>query len=222
MMAVQRVVPAILTDDVATLERMVRLAEGFAPWVQFDIMDGLFVPSRSLGIADIMRLSPQFAWEAHLMVRNASNYIDGFVLAGAKRIIFHYESVANPVVKARYIRSLGIEVGMAINPDTPVSTVNKMISDNFDLVLLMSVYPGYYGKPFLPGTLDKIKEIHARFPDLSIGIDGGIKEDNIQNAARAGADEICVGSAILGSKHPAESYQKLYELAKKGWQERAC
>jgi ribulose-phosphate 3-epimerase len=143
------------------------------------------------------------------------------MLAGAKRVIFHYESVASPLDMAKDIQSMGIEAGLAFNPDTPVSVINKTISDNLDLVLLMSVYPGYYGKPFLPDTLDKIKGIRSRFPDLTIGLDGGIKQDNIRDAARAGADEICVGSAILGSKNPVESYQKLLELANKGWQERA-
>jgi ribulose-phosphate 3-epimerase len=220
-MAVRRVIPAILTDDTAVLKRMVLLAQGFAPWVQFDIMDGLFVPSHSLNIDDIAHLNPQFEWEAHLMVRTPSKYIEGFMLAGAKRVIFHYESVASPLDMAKDIQSMGIEAGLAFNPDTPVSVINKTISDNLDLVLLMSVYPGYYGKPFLPDTLDKIKGIRSRFPDLTIGLDGGIKQDNIRDAARAGADEICVGSAILGSKNPVESYQKLLELANKGWQERA-
>jgi len=220
MAKLRRVVPAILADSPHALETMVRRAEGFAGWVQIDIMDGVFVPSRSVTSEDIASLAPGFDWEAHLMVREPEKLIEGFHLAGATKIIVHYEAVkVLPGDIVEHITSLGMAAGMAINPETPVSVLRDDLVSKLDGILFLSVHPGFYGAKFLPEVLDKIKEFRRLYPDVAIGIDGGIKEGNIARVAEAGVDEICVGSAIFVQPNPSESYKRLQKLAREGWQQ---
>ena len=120
MTRLSKVVPAILTDDPKALSTMVRQAEGFTNWVQFDIMDGEFVPSTSITDKHLARLSLKLGWEAHLMVNNPQNYLEGFKQAGAQKIVFHYEASQQPQEVISLVRQLGLMVGLAINPDTPV------------------------------------------------------------------------------------------------------
>jgi ribulose-phosphate 3-epimerase len=220
MMPIQRLVPAILTDNKYHLEQMVRIAAGWASWIQFDIMDGAFVPSRSISVDDIASVRPVFAWEVHLMVDKPRDYIESCRRAGARRVIFHFEAVKDPLPEIDFIHHLGMEAGLAINPDTSISVIDDVLADAIDLLLFMSVYPGYYGRPFIPQTLPRIKEMHTRYPDLTIGIDGGIKAGNIREAALAGADEICVGSAVFGTGDAVASYRQLLEMAHAGWMAR--
>lgn len=208
-----RVVPAILTDEPKALENMVHQAESFADWVQFDIMDGRFVPSRSINYEHLARLQVKFGWEAHLMVKNPENYLEGFKKAGAKKVIFHYEATNSPQEVISQARRLGLGVGLAINPDTPVSTLLPL-TDKVDSVLFLSVYPGFYGKEFIPEVLDKIREFKSLYPGMKTGIDGGIKESNITQVARAGVNFIYIGSAIFHQKNPADSYRRLSALAR--------
>ncbi len=123
-----RVVPAILTDDPSALKEMVRQAESFTDYVQIDIMDGHFVPSRSVTWEDIAGLSINLKWEAHLMVAHLEKYLESFKQAGASKIIFHHEATASPREVIARIRNLGIEVGLAINPETPVSATASCIN----------------------------------------------------------------------------------------------
>jgi len=206
-----QIVPAILTDDPAALEKMVRQAETFASRFQLDIMDGKFVPSRSITGEHIAGLKARLEWEAHLMVQHPEQYLAGFRDAGAKRVIFHYEATSSPQEVIELGRSLKIEIGIAVNPDTPVSEIVPLAGE-VDCVLFMSVYPGFYGSKFIPEVLDKIANFRHRYPDMEIGIDGGIKEGNIARAARAGASSICIGSAIFCQPDPAERYKHLVAL----------
>jgi ribulose-phosphate 3-epimerase len=207
-----RVVPAILTDEPRDLERMVRQAEGFTDWVQFDIMDGRFVPSRSITAEQIARLSPKLGWEAHLMVNNPGQYLEGFRQAGAKKVVFHYEATGQPLEVISLARRLGIGVGLAINPDTTISAILPL-ADRVDSVLFLSVHPGFYGKEFIPEVLDKINEFRTICPDRETGIDGGIKKENIARVAGSRVDFIYVGSAIFRQPEPALSYRQLVALA---------
>jgi len=210
---VSRVVPAILTDDPKALEIMVRQAESFADWVQFDIMDGKFVPSRSINYKHLARLPMKLGWEAHLMVKNPENYLKGFKKAGAKKVVFHYEATNSPQEVISQAGRLSLRVGLAINPDTPVSAILPL-TDEVDSVLFLSVYPGFYGKEFIPKIIYKIREFKSLRPSVETGIDGGIKENNITGVAQAGVDYIYVGSAIFHHKNPADSYRRLSTLAK--------
>jgi ribulose-phosphate 3-epimerase len=210
-----RVVPAILTDDPKALKSMVRQAETFTDWVQFDIMDGRFVPSHSITNEHIASLKTKLGWEAHLMVQSPETYLEGFKQAGAQRVIFHYEATDSPRGIISQARSLGMGVGLAINPDTSTAEISPLI-DELDCVLFMSVHPGFYGSRFIPEVLDKIADFRPACPDMEISIDGGIKKSNIARVAMSGVNSICVGSAIFLNEKPSESYNLLVALANGG------
>jgi ribulose-phosphate 3-epimerase len=213
-----RIVPSILTDDPKTLEKMVRQAEGFATYVQFDIMDGRFVPSHSITYQHLMALPTKLSWEAHLMVERPLDYLNGFTQAGAKKIIFHYEATSSPEKVISSTRRLGLEVGLAANPETRVSDFLSL-ADKVDSVVFLTVHPGFYGSPFMPEVLDKVTELRGIFPKIEIGVDGGVKESNIGWVARAGVDVIYVGSAIFLQSHPAQHFQRLVILAREALKE---
>ena len=210
-----RVVPALLTDDPKALENMVRQAETFTDYVQFDIMDGQFVPSRSITWEHLARLPMKLSWEAHLMVMHPEACLKDFQRTGAQQIVFHYEATGSPREVISLVRNLGLRVGLAINPETPVSAILPLASE-VDSVLFLSVNPGFYGSKFIPAVLDKIVEFRRQQPGMEIGIDGGIKESNISRVARSGVDTIYVGSAISLHPQPGESYRHLLALANEG------
>lgn len=207
-----KVVPAILTDDPVALGTMIRHAESFTNYVQLDIMDGQFVPSRSITWEHLASLPMKLSWEAHLMVLCPENYLQGFHQAGAQKIIFHYEATPSPLEVISQARNLGLKVGLAINPETTISTILPVV-DEVDSVLLMTVHPGFYGSKFIPEVIDKVIELRNAWPDMEIGVDGGIKENNIAQAARAGVDVIYVGSAIFLQPQPGESFHRLLAIA---------
>jgi len=206
-----RVVPAVLTDDPRTLEMMLRQAETFTDYVQIDITDGQFVPSRSINWEHLFRLKTTLNWEAHLMVVHPEDYLSSFKEAGAKKIFFHYEATSSPLKIVAQARNLGLKVGIAINPDTPISSILPL-TDEIDSVLFMTVHPGFYGGKFLPEVMDKIMAFRRAQPKMEIGIDGGIKESNIIQVARTGANFVCVGSAIFLQPDPAVSFRQLQAM----------
>ncbi len=210
-----RVVPAILTDSPNALETMVRQAETFATYVQFDIMDGRFVPSRSITWQHLASLAMKLEWEAHLMVEQPEDCLGNFRKAGAQKVIFHYEATASPQAVISLARSLGLEVGLAVNPETPISAIIPLVGE-VDSVLFLSVDPGFYGSQFKPEVLDKIIQFRRLQPGKETGIDGGIKEANIARVARSGVDTIYVGSAIFLQPQPGESFSHLTALAGEG------
>jgi ribulose-phosphate 3-epimerase len=215
MAKLTRVVPAILTEDSEALARMVRQAETFCDYVQFDIMDGRFVPSHSIGCADIAALHPKLRWEAHIMVAGPASYVADFREAGASRVVFHYEASPAPEEVIALVKRLGLEVGLALNPETPVSAVLPLLTQ-VDSILLLTVNPGFYGSAFIPEVLDKVVELRQACPEIEIGVDGGIKHGNIARVARTGVNDICVGSAVFLQSQPAESYRRLVALAQAG------
>lgn len=219
-MSSSRVVPAILTNDPEALETMVRQAEVFTDWVQFDIMDGKFVPSRSINHEHLAGLSMKLSWEVHLMVQHPEDYVEGFRQAGAQKIVFHYEAAPSPRDVIALVRKLGLGVGLAVNPETPVSAILPFAGE-VDSVLFLSVHPGFYGSKFIPEVLNKIVEFRSAQPGVEIGIDGGIKQGNIARVAQAGADVIYVGSAIFLQPQPVHSFRRLQTLIKEGSEHRA-
>ncbi len=210
-----RVVPAILTEDPSALETMVRQAETFTDYVQFDMMDGQFVPSRSITREHLAGLRTKLSWEAHIMVLRPEDYLESLRQAGAEKVVFHYEATSSPRAVISAARKLGLGVGLAVNPETPVSTILPLVSE-VDSVLFLSVHPGFYGSQFIPKVLDKIVEFRSAQPGVEIGIDGGIKESNIAQIARAGPGVIYVGSAIFLQPQPGESFRHLQSLAQEG------
>jgi ribulose-phosphate 3-epimerase len=206
-----KIVPAILADDLSNLEKMVRQAKSFTDYVQIDFMDGRFVPSRSVAPEQVASLSIELKWEAHLMVTHPGEYCENLQKTGASKIIFHHEAAASPHKVISHIRKLGLDAGLAINPETPVSALIPGIND-VDSVLLLTVNPGFYGSQFIPEVMDKVAELRNIQPGIEIGVDGGIKESNIREIASAAVDYICVGSAIFLQPDPAESYHRLQSL----------
>ncbi len=212
-----RVIPAILTEDPKALETMVRQAEGFTSYVQFDIMDGRFVPSRSITHECLGALPMKLHWEAHLMVQQPEDHLEAFRRAGAQKVVFHCEATSSPREVISRARSLGLEVGLALSPETPVSAILP-IASTVDSVLFLTVNPGFYGSQFIPEVLDKVAELRMVWPAMEIGIDGGIMESNITQVSGVGVDVIYVGSAIFLQPQPAESFRRLQELAQEGSQ----
>jgi ribulose-phosphate 3-epimerase len=207
-----RVIPAILTDNPSALETLVRQAESFSDYAQFDLMDGQFVPSQSISCADIAALKPKIKWEAHMMIFKPEHCLQDFKQAGAKKIVFHFEAVPSPREMVQLVRGFGMKVGLAVNPETSIDAFKSLVPE-IDSVLFMAVHPGFYGAKFIPEVLDKIKSFRHNFGKMEIGIDGGIKESNIEDAARAGVDEICVGSAIFLQADPKAAYKRLVRMA---------
>ena len=214
-----RVVPAILTEEPEALETIVRQTETFTDYAQFDFMDGQFVPSRSVSWEQLAGISMKLSWEAHIMVLHPEDYLEGLRRAGAQKVVFHYEATPSPQEVISLARELGLGVGLAVNPETPVSTILPLVSE-VDSVLFLSVHPGFYGSQFIPEVLDKIVEFRSARPDVETGIDGGIKESNIVQIAQTGIDVIYVGSAIFLQPQPAESFRHLLSLAREGSQHR--
>jgi ribulose-phosphate 3-epimerase len=189
-----------------------RQAETFTDYVQIDIMDGKFVPSHSITWEQMAGVKTRLKWEAHLMVEYPEKELEHFKLAGAQKAIFHYESVDSPNQVISQARGLGIEIGLAVNPETPVSRIKHLTGD-VDSVLFLSVNPGFYGAKFIPEVLDKIKELRRASPNLEIGIDGGIKGGNIAQIAASGVNVICVGSAVFMQPQPGDAYRNLVKVA---------
>lgn len=208
-----RTVPAILTDDPANLEKLVRQAETFTEYVQMDIMDGRFVPSKSVSCRDIAALKTSLTWEAHLMVMDPETCIEDFHRAGASKIVFHYKATREPGKIIEMVRESGMQVGLAVNPEVPIADFAPLVGE-VDSILFLAVNPGFYGAKFIPEVLDKITDFRGRYPGTETGIDGGVKENNIAEIAHSGVDVIYIGSAIFMQPDPAESYRRLTEIAR--------
>lgn len=209
-----RVVPALLTDSASALSTMARVAAGLHTFVQIDIMDGRFVPARSITAEDLQSTVMPFDWEAHLMVQCPDEYFAPMKRAGAQRVIFHQEASGDTVATIRAARELGLGVGLALNPETPVGAVLHLLNQ-LDVLLLLTVTPGYYGSPFVPEVLDTVRQLRALAPALEIEVDGGVKESNIEDVVRSGADSICVGSAVFLQPDPSLAYKRLLALARR-------
>jgi len=203
-----KIVPAVLTDKPEELKKMISQAEGFCDLVQIDIMDGKFVPSKSVSAEDLAKIETGLKLEIHIMVDEPTGYLEPFKRAGAKRIVFHYESKEDPSEVIRRIRALGLEAGIAINPETPVAAVEKFFRD-IDILLFLSVNPGFYGSKFLPEVCEKAKTLKGRKDRPVVAMDGGIKADNILLIRDAGVDIACVGSGIYGKGDAKQNYQDL-------------
>ena len=209
-----RIVPAVLTDDPLILKSMLEKAADYTDFVQIDIMDGVFVPSRSIGWQDILPIRKQPQWEAHLMINNPEKEFANYQKAGAGKVIFHFEATREYQKVIQAARSLKLKVALAINPETTLPQIMPLL-DAVDSVLFLSVHPGFYGAKFLPDVLDKVKELHHIKPALRLSIDGGINENNLLEVAKTGVQEICVGSGIFRQSDPAEAYRKLAALVNK-------
>lgn len=200
-----RVVPAILANDPPAFKSLVRAAEGFAEYVQIDMMDGIFVPSKSISAEELARVKTTVRSEAHLMVKNPEDWLEAAAMFGCEEILFHFEAVDDPAAVVKLLKETRFRAGLAVNPETTVSEIIDL-ADTVDSVMFMAVNPGFYGAPFIPEVMDRIRELRSLRPSLDIGVDGGIKLSNAVLARDAGADYVCVGSAIFNADEPDQAY----------------
>ncbi|MFA6259459.1 MAG: ribulose-phosphate 3-epimerase [Candidatus Peribacteraceae bacterium] len=193
------ITPSILSADFSALQAEVASIEQHADWLQADIMDGHFVPNLSFGAPVLRCIQTNLPLDVHLMVSNPEDRVGEFIEAGAAHITFHAEAVpdvsAQQALLAR-IRTFGATAGIAINPETPLSAVGDILGD-IDLLLVMSVHPGFGGQVFLPDVLGKVVEAHAQRPDLMIQMDGGIDDRTAPLCIEAGATNLVAGSFIF-------------------------
>ncbi|MFG0288912.1 MAG: ribulose-phosphate 3-epimerase [Rhodopirellula sp. JB044] len=195
------ILPSVLNCDFGDLMAEVdRLRQAGAEILHLDVMDGHFVPNLTFGmpIVEGLRRHTDMPLDVHLMISDPLAYAKPMVEAGADLLTFHIEAVSDPVDVANKIRDLGVGVGVAINPATPLSSLDVCL-DCVDMVLVMSVQAGFGGQSFNPVALDRIRELRSRYPDLLLEIDGGINTETIGPAREAGCDLFVVGSAIISS-----------------------
>ncbi|MBE6642357.1 MAG: ribulose-phosphate 3-epimerase [Ruminococcaceae bacterium] len=202
-----KISPSILSADFSKLGLDVDRAEkGGAEYLHIDVMDGVFVPNISLGapIQKSIRKQSKMVFDTHLMIIDPIRYVDDFAKAGSDIITIHLESCDNVAETLEKIRSYGIKAGLSIKPKTPVTALKPFIG-MFDMLLIMSVEPGFGGQSFIPESLDKIRESRALLPELDIEVDGGINADNINEVVKAGANVIVAGSAVFGKEDVASA-----------------
>ena len=212
------IAPSLLAADFLHLEQECQmLNESKADWFHLDVMDGRFVPNISFGMSVIKQLRKTTTkfFDVHLMIVEPEKYSEEFKDAGANSLTVHQEACPHLHRNIQQIKSLGMKAGVAINPATPVSLLQDIIRD-VDMVLVMSVNPGFGGQSFIPYSLAKIAELKALIKNTAssakIEVDGGISLDNAAEILKAGADVLVAGSSIFKSENPLETIEKMKSL----------
>jgi len=210
-----KLAPSILSADFARLgEEVTAVDRAGADYIHVDVMDGHFVPNITIGplVVDALKKVTSKPLDVHLMIENPDLYIPEFAKAGADIITVHQEAVPHLHRTIQLIKGLGKKAGVSLNPATPVATLEDILAD-IDLVLVMTVNPGFGGQSFIPSGLNKIealrREIDRRGLDVEIEVDGGVKVDNIERVAAAGADVFVAGSAVFGADDYAATISAL-------------
>ena len=213
--------PSILSADFARLlEDVKKVEKAGCEYLHIDVMDGHFVPNITLGPAIVksLRKDVNMVFDAHLMIENPDNYIKEFADAGCDIIVVHQEACTHLHRTIQNIKSHGVKAGVALNPATPIESI-KYVLEDVDMVLLMSVNPGFGGQSYIPVVTKKIKELRALIDemglDIDIEVDGGVKPSNISEVVNAGANVIVAGSAIFNAGDIDEAVKSLRENASK-------
>ena len=207
--------PSVLSADFANLQRDIEMLNSSeAQWIHIDIMDGVFVPNISFGIPVTAAIAKHAkkVMDVHLMIVNPDAYIEDFKNAGAEYLTVHYEACTHLHRTIQSIRQHGMKAGVALNPHTPVSVLKDVLSE-LDLVLIMSVNPGFGGQKFIERTYDKIKELKAmivegRYSTL-IEVDGGVNGENAPLLKAAGADALVAGNYVFKHVNPLEAIETI-------------
>ncbi|MCL4120056.1 UNVERIFIED_CONTAM: hypothetical protein GTU68_027560 [Idotea baltica] len=206
----------MLKCDFGNLHREIELLEAArAPVLHLDIMDGHFVPNLSYGAMVIKRMREltKLPFDAHLMISDPAKYLDDYIDAGCELITFHLEAVPEPTDLLKRIRSADAAAGLAINPATPVEAIEPFV-EHCDLLLVMSVEPGFGGQSFIPAALDKIKAVRKIVsPETIVSVDGGIGISTIRDTAMAGANLFVAGSSIFDMPDYVTAIADLHQLA---------
>ncbi|MBE6046048.1 MAG: ribulose-phosphate 3-epimerase [Clostridiales bacterium] len=199
----KKLAPSILSADFSKLaEDVAKIEAGGADYIHVDVMDGHFVPNISFGAAVMKSLEgkTKLPYDVHLMIENPDQYLEDFVTPNTAFITVHQEACPHLNRTIQHIKSLGVKAGVSLNPATSLSTLD-FILDDVDMVLIMSVNPGFGGQKFIPSALEKIRELaeirRAEELDFEIEIDGGAKLDNVQEIVSAGTDIVVAGSAVF-------------------------
>ena len=212
------IAPSLLSADFLHLEDACNmLNESAADYYHLDVMDGRFVPNISFGMSIIKQLRPATNkfFDVHLMILEPEKYAEEFKEAGADGLTVHIEACVHLHRNIQQIKSLGMKAGVAINPHTPISSLQDIIRD-IDLVCLMSVNPGFGGQSFIPHSIQKIKDLKALITQTNspskIEVDGGVSLKNVREILNAGADVLVAGNAVFGSENPIETIRLLKEV----------
>jgi len=213
-----RIAPSILSADFTRLGDEIRAAEqAGADSIHIDVMDGHFVPNITIGygVVEAVRKITRLPLDVHLMIEAPDRYIQNFIDAGSDILTVHYEAVVHLHRTVQVIREGGVKAGVSVNPATPVENLDDILADA-DMVLLMSVNPGFGGQKFIPASFERLKRLKARIVEkglsTQIEIDGGIGTDNARKVADAGADILVMGSAFFNSPDYVSTMETLNEI----------
>jgi len=217
-----KLAPSILSADFSDLQFALQICnEGGAHWIHVDVMDNQFVPNLTIGppVVKSLRTKTQKFMDVHMMVIDPEKLVESFAKAGADNITFHIEATDDPNSIIDLIKSCGCKVGVSLKPKTPLSDIYDII-DKVDMVLIMSVEPGFGGQGYLPSSNDRISELKQYLTDndhnhVLIEVDGGIKLHNAKEVIDAGADILVAGSEVFKADDPVQTIKDFYSLAGK-------
>ena len=214
-----KLAPSVLSADFGDLRGAMDICQkGGAHWIHIDVMDNQFVPNLTNGppvVKSLRKYTDKFL-DVHMMVVEPEKLVEPFARAGADGITFHVEAAENPNEVIDLIKSTGKQVGISLKPGTPLSSIEPFL-DKVDLVLIMTVEPGFGGQGYLPGSSDRIKKLKSRLNEMCldrvlIEVDGGVKLNNMKEVVEAGADVLVAGSAVFGVKDPVQTIKDFYAL----------
>lgn len=214
-----QIAPSILSADFGKLNEEIASVDPFVDLIHVDVMDGHFVPNLSLGVPVVESIRSKKPLDVHLMIQHPERYVDAFAkavktavgekLAAKSYLVFHAETSGDHLGLIGEIHRLGLLAGVALNPDSPLEKLSGDVLSAVDMVLLMTVFPGFGGQSFIAAVVPKIRELRDLAPELNIQVDGGINAETVMHARKAGANVIVAGSFLFGAANPEKAVASL-------------